>query len=519
MSLHRRHLDVEPDSEPFSSLDVYDEHPQNLRYETPQTLVGTPAEDSKVEDKYDFSAYAYTEEESRAVVRKLDWHILPFIFFGYLFNALDRNNISNAKSGGMTEDLRFPQDGYRTLLCIFFIPFTIGVVPMVMLTRRVGPRYTIPGYMLGWGIMAVLGAACTNFGGAVAVRFVQGIFQAGFSPSLIYYLTTFYSRGELAKRIGVFYSTNALSGAFGGLIAYGVFQLDSKLKGWQILLLIEGALTVGWAVLTAFMLPWSSSTAAFLNPREKEVARLRVLKDGSGTVDAKFDVNAFFAPLRDWKLYTYAIIGLLYGIATSVADSFMTQIVSRFGYSVVKTNLFTVAPFAFGTLMMITTAWSSDYFRERGFHLASAISLAFIGCIILVSVPVSNHAVGYFAVFLITGGAQTPSVIFHSWHPSNEANEDARAFKVGVLTFVANSGGFVSANIFLDKWSPAYSIPLIIVAATQGLAISIIVAFRMWMQYDNGKRNTAQSVNWTSKDIPTEALKAGPRNPSFRHFV
>ncbi|KAK6910425.1 hypothetical protein I203_104457 [Kwoniella mangroviensis CBS 8507] len=38
MSLHRRHLDVEPDSEPSSSLDVYDEHPQNLRYETPRTL-------------------------------------------------------------------------------------------------------------------------------------------------------------------------------------------------------------------------------------------------------------------------------------------------------------------------------------------------------------------------------------------------------------------------------------------------------------------------------------------------
>lgn len=76
------------------------------------------------------SSPSYTEEESRSVVRKLDWHvsagklpltrrletgevsralitcphgqILPFIWWCYLFNSLDRNNVSNAKSDGMT---------------------------------------------------------------------------------------------------------------------------------------------------------------------------------------------------------------------------------------------------------------------------------------------------------------------------------------------------------------------------------------------------------------------------------
>lgn len=70
----------------------------------------------------DVPAAAYTEEENRLLVRKLDWHvglnitscfvsyhtdgprpqILPFIWWCYLFNSLDRNNISNAKSDGMT---------------------------------------------------------------------------------------------------------------------------------------------------------------------------------------------------------------------------------------------------------------------------------------------------------------------------------------------------------------------------------------------------------------------------------
>lgn len=92
---------------------------------------------------------------------------------------------------------------------------------------------------------------------------------------------------------------------------------------------------------------------------------------------------------------------------------------------------------------MLTTAWSSDRFRERGFHLISALSLVFVGCIILVAIPVSSTGVGYFATFLITGGAFTPSVIFHSWHQCNDVSEDGRAFKVGFYS------GFTAAELCL----------------------------------------------------------------------
>jgi MFS family permease len=68
---------------------------------------------------------------------------------------------------------------------------------------------------------------------------VLGAFEAGFAASVIFYLTTFYQRGELGMRIAAFYSCNALSGAFSGLISYGVFQAKSHLHGWQILFILE----------------------------------------------------------------------------------------------------------------------------------------------------------------------------------------------------------------------------------------------------------------------------------------
>ncbi|WVQ75736.1 hypothetical protein IAR50_005367 [Cryptococcus sp. DSM 104548] len=478
-----------------------------------------PSDLTKVVEQDILVNYDFTEEENGPLVRKLDWHILPYLWWAYIFNSLDRSNVSNAKSDGMTTDLNFPAEGYSLMLTIFLVPFCTLVIPSVMLTRKVGPRWTVPGYMIGWGSMAMINAGCKDFGSVLAVRLLLGAFEAGFAASLIYYLTTFYTRGELGKRIAVFYSCNALSGAFSGLIAYGVFQMNSSLHGWQILFLIEGAFTVGFAILTAVMLPWSIDSARFLSAREREVGRLRILRDGSSETGTRFDAERFFEPLKDKRFWAFACIALTYGCASSMAGNFLTQIISRFNYSTVKTNLFTVAPYVTGTLVLLVTSYSSDYHRERAFHLASALVWVMVGCVILVAIPISSVGVGYFAVFLVTAGAFTPPVLFHTWHQNNDATEDGRAFRVATFTFLANTGGFVSANIFLDKWSPAYRIPLAITCGIEGLGLLLIITLGLWMRRDNRRRNIEQGVQWGSKDVPTEVLKEGPRNPSYRHFV
>lgn len=46
----------------------------------------------------------------------------------------------------------------------------------------------------------------------------------------------------MGKRMAIYYSSTALSGAFSGLLAYGIFHIHSQhIQGWQILFLIEGA--------------------------------------------------------------------------------------------------------------------------------------------------------------------------------------------------------------------------------------------------------------------------------------
>jgi len=45
-----------------------------------------------------------------------------------------------------------------------------------------------------------------------------GAFEAGFYPTAIAYLSTFYGRYDMAVRIGLFYGQYAIAGAFSGSI-------------------------------------------------------------------------------------------------------------------------------------------------------------------------------------------------------------------------------------------------------------------------------------------------------------
>ncbi|OCF76267.1 hypothetical protein I204_03567 [Kwoniella mangroviensis CBS 8886] len=107
MSYHYNHPHTSSDSDDESKDISPQPNNHDLEYQPEQHVF---KDITKVED-VDFSGYNFTRDEEKELVRKLDLHILPFIWAGYLFNSLDRNNLSNAKSDGMTKDLHFPNEG------------------------------------------------------------------------------------------------------------------------------------------------------------------------------------------------------------------------------------------------------------------------------------------------------------------------------------------------------------------------------------------------------------------------
>ncbi|WWD20776.1 hypothetical protein CI109_105253 [Kwoniella shandongensis] len=452
------------------------------------------------------------------VLRAYDLRILPIAMTMYLFSALDRGNVSNAKSDHMDKDLGFTGNQWNVMLTVFFIPYCCMAYPGTFLSKKFGPPTMLPIYMFGWGTMAMINAAVRNFAECLVVRLLLGCFEGCFGASLIMYLACFYTRAELGKRMAAWYSMVAVSGAFSGLLSYGLFQVNSSLKGWQLLFLIEGGLTIVVALVSWWILPTYPTHAKFLSPVEKTVGVMRLLKDSTTQVNAAFSWKEYIRPAAEWQTWVWGFYCLIYGVANSTASVFLTQIIGRWGFSTVKTNLYTVAPYSCAVIVMWVFVISSDYQRERTIHVMCANGLVVIGTITLACLPVSKIGAGYFCTFLIASGSFIPSVLFQSFVQNNTTRENSRAFRSAVMNFGSNAGGIVSANIFLSQFAPKYVTPLIVSAAIAALGICVLIGLRVHMVLDNRRRNREQGVQWSSKDVPTAALQDGPANPMYRHF-
>lgn len=86
-----------------------------------------------------------------------------------------------------------------------------------------------------WSLTTIFSGFVQNVGGLYATRLILGACEAGLFPCLNLYLTMVYRREEQAKRVAYLFVCSALSGAFGGLLAYALLKMDgvSGLAGWR----------------------------------------------------------------------------------------------------------------------------------------------------------------------------------------------------------------------------------------------------------------------------------------------
>ncbi|KAJ5579455.1 uncharacterized protein N7459_005440 [Penicillium hispanicum] len=490
--------------------------------------VGTVDEPNKLQDCpsapgiVDDVTRVVDHKAERRLCRRFDFRLLPILAIMYLFNALDKGNMGNAKTDGMTDDLHFKPNQYNLLLSIFFVPYVVFAPPFSMLGKKFSPARVLPVLMFSFGAFTMLSSAAYNFGGMFALRWFLGMSEAAFFPLVIYYLTTFYRRGELARRLAIFYAASNVANAFSGLIAFGVFQIKgSSLPNWRYLFIIEGAVTVVFAVFAFFYLPTSAAEARFLSEAEKALAFHRMQVDSSAVVNEPFRFREALAIFKHPTTYVFLLIEICLGVPLQGVSLFMPQIVGRLGYPTVKTNLYTVAPNVTGAVMLLVLAFASDYTRLRSPFIVLGFLFTFAGFIIYASIDDVHRQLqlAYFATFMMTWGTSAPSVMLSTWYNNNIAHEGRRVLLTSIGVPLANLMGLVSSNLFREQDAPKYMPALIAVAVfgATGACLAGLLGLYMWL--DNQRRNLRDGETIHARDIPTERMRDGPSSPQFRWFL
>ncbi len=102
--------------------------------------------------------------------------------------------------------------------------------------KRFTPSRWIAFIATAWGIIATLTGLASSYGSLVACRLLLGAVEAGLFPGLNVYLTFFYTKNELALRVGYLFVSAAIAGAVGGLLAYAIGNMDgvAGMHGWRV---------------------------------------------------------------------------------------------------------------------------------------------------------------------------------------------------------------------------------------------------------------------------------------------
>lgn len=252
----------------------------------------------------------------------------------------------------MEEDLGLVGDQYQTAVSLLFVTYILCELPSNLIIKKLRPSRWIAFITVSWGIVATLTGLVQSYGGLIAVRLILGALEAGLFPGMTIYLTLFYTKREIALRVGYLFVSAAIAGSLGGLLAYGIGNMSGTAgyAGWRWIMIIEGLPTFVLGIAVFWWLADEPETAYHLNDEEKRLMVVRKQRQvGHTTLADQLHKEDVFKGLKDWKIWVFAagqfgVDTMLYGYST-----FLPTIIKGLGsWSTAETQALTIPCYALG---------------------------------------------------------------------------------------------------------------------------------------------------------------------------
>ncbi|CAN8099592.1 unnamed protein product [Discula destructiva] len=352
---------------------------------------------------------------NKKLVRKMDFYILPTIGILYILNYIDRQNLSAAKLQGIMEDLNMNTQQFATAVSILFVGYLPFQIPSnIIITKVPRPGMYICVAVVIWGGISAATAGVKTYGQLLAVRAILGVVEAVFFPGAVYYLSAWYTKKELGKRLAGLYIAQQVGNAFGGLFAAAILQLSGAhgIAGWQWLFIIEGSATVGIGAICAFVMPEFPHNSRMLSQTERELAVWRVESE-AGAAEGTEDESAmrgFFQALADPKLLLLIACNFFSQGQGSIANYFPT-LIDALGFSSTISLLLTAPPYILAAFIY----WGITFYSDRKNTVYPIIMVCISIATIMYIIPMATLNVGgrYFAMMVLPFASVGPQILMY----------------------------------------------------------------------------------------------------------
>ncbi|EPE04637.1 mfs transporter [Ophiostoma piceae UAMH 11346] len=435
----------------------------------------------------------------KKMVRQLDCVIIPIVGILYVFNYVDKSALAASKVYGIMEDLNMNTNDFATAISILFAGYIPFQIPSNLIMTKI-PR---PGLSASvWGTVSALAAIVHTKEGLYVQRVFLGVTEAVFFPGVIYYLSAWYTKQEIGKRLAALFMFQMLGSAFGGFLAAACLTLDGHhgIAGWRWLFIVEGACTVGCGLIFSLIMPEYPHNARLLSQTERDLAVWR-LENEAGAGEAHDDsttMSGFKLAILDPKVWALIFcMGMIQAMGSTV--NFFPSIVQTLGYGRMITLLLTAPPYIFAAIWFYTFSTISD--RKNIIYPFIVVGIAMAAIAYTISMATLNTGARYFAMMLIPATVAGPQILVYKTLNLHIARPyQKRAAGVAMINSIGGISNIWASYLYID--APHYYVAFGTCFGCAALLFTTITVYRFHV------RKLNRLLDGTSEEV-AQAMKSG----------
>ena len=378
-----------------------------------------------------------------AVVARLMWRLMPFLFLLYIVAYLDRINVGFAVLQ-MREQFHLSDRVYGRAAGMFFAGYFFFQVPSNLVLEKVGVRRWIAGLMIVWGLVSCSMIFIRGPVSFYILRFLLGAAEAGFFPGMILYLKRWFPAGARARAVAWFMTANPLAGLVGSPISGALLGMHGwRLAGWQWLFVMEGTPAILLGAAVYWVLTDRPENAGWLTELQRNWLLIELEREHQE--NAAIGTTSFWSVLagaRVWllSLVYFGVAACMYGVtlwlptaikALSALSNFMTGVVAAL-------------PYLATALAMVLWGSHSDRSHERPWHTALAAFAGAAGLAVAAYAHVPAIVIAAMGLGLL--GAESMTGPFWAMSTSGMSGI-AAATSIAVINSIGNLGGYFGPYI------------------------------------------------------------------------
>jgi MFS family permease len=407
-----------------------------------------------------------------------EWRIVPLLFGLWLLAWVDRANVSFAKLQ-MLADLQFSEAVYGFGAGLFFLGYVIFGVPSTLMQQRMGARRTIAAIAIGWGATSIGMMFVHGPMLFYALRFLLGVFEAGFYPGVILYFTYWFPAKRRTRNFSIFHSAAICSTVVVGMTGAVVLEHMSGLMaiaGWRWMFLLQALPTLVLGCIAVFLLPDRPATASWLSIEQKQLIERDLALDGNAL---KGREERPWSSLKKPMFWNLILIYFCILSANAALSFYIPTILKEAGfgsYSAIGNALAAIC--VLGALLNIAFCSHASRRDEIRYHCAIASIISVGSLIVLVFVWHESRVATF--VSLVTALAGTGAGISLFWQiPGRMLKGSAAAVGIAFISSVANLAGFFTPWLtgLVRTLTGHYTSSFLTVACIQAVAAIALLAW------------------------------------------